>query len=121
MNPRLLGLMRHLFPDCRSAEAAHFRRECQALEKRLGPFDDVTLQYAVGVVTFSLAFQSDSKARQRAELARTLGKGRRPTVAAIERLKRREGLSWGSYDQAMKRLEELAKAPRRTNPFIKTA
>ena len=113
MTAALLTVMRYLFPDCRSAEASRFRREFRAVEKRLGPFDAVALHYAAGTVVFGIEFQTATAAVQRAQDARTNGKGRRPTAAAVERLKRRQGLSWQSYDSAMRRLEELTRTNKR--------
>lgn len=111
MTSALRVLMRRMFSDCRSTEAYAFRRELRAIEKRLGPFDDVTLQYAAGVAVFGLDFQAVSAAVRQAQGKRARGKGRRPAAAAVERLKRRQGLSWQTYDSAMRRLEELVRTP----------
>lgn len=113
VTPALRRLMRRMFPDRRASVCVAFRRDFAQLEQRLGPFDDVLVQYAAGVVMFALEFQTASADVQRAQAARTLGKGRRPTAGAIERLKRRQGLSWTSYTQSLHQLEELAKKSNR--------
>jgi hypothetical protein len=39
---------------------------------------------------------------------RRVGRGRRPSVQAIERLRKRQGVAFQSYDAALTRLEALA-------------
>jgi hypothetical protein len=104
----LRRLIRQMFPDGRCAKAVAFRRDYRMLDKQLGPFDEAMLPHAAGVVIFQHAFQDATREVQRMQEARAHGRGRRPTAAAIERLKRRQGLSWQSFDQARRRLEELA-------------
>jgi hypothetical protein len=101
--------MRRLFADCRSGEACQFRREYRALEKRHGgAFDESVVPYAVAAIELHGQFLRASRLLRTAEAQRMNGKGRRPSAAAVERLRRRQGLSLGSWDQAMRRLEELA-------------
>jgi len=114
----LQRLVRRMFLDGRAPVAVAFRREFRALEQRLGPFDDVTAQHAAGVVTFALEFQSNTADLQRLQEARARGRGRRPTAAAVERMRRRQGLSWGSYESALRRLEELAPHRRGDGPDL---
>lgn len=83
---------------------AHYR----ALVRQLGPFDDVTRTYAGAVAALFVTFRRDTEALTDAERARRDGKGRRPGVQTIARLKKRQGLSWASYDAALRRLEVLA-------------
>ena len=70
--------------------------------------------YAAGAAVLWVEFQKATRALKTAEETRAKGKGRRPNAAALERLKRRQGLSWQSYDQAIRRLEEL-KSPGNGN------
>lgn len=85
-----------------------FREHYTALEQRLGPFDPVSRQYAGAAAALWVTFRQDTTALDEAERARRQGKGRRPSTSAIARLKKRQGLSWQSYDAALRRLEELA-------------
>jgi hypothetical protein len=80
------------------------------LEGRFGPFDAIARSQAAATATFWAEFRSDTEALSLAEHARRLGKGRRPSAARIVQLKRRRALSWGSYEQGVRRLEELAAA-----------
>jgi hypothetical protein len=65
----------------------------------------------------------DTITLERAQRERETGKGRRPSAAAIRALEKRQGLSWQSYDSALKRLQELAppKGPRALTDAVKQA
>lgn len=90
---------------------AHYR----ALRARLGPFDGVTRDYASATAAAFVAYLDAEVAVTRATRLRDGGRGRRPSVQALERLRRRQGLSWGTFDGALRRLEELAASrPRPT-------
>lgn len=88
---------------------AHYR----ALEQRLGPFDELARQYAATVATLYFEFTDDTNRLEEATGARDNGKGRRPSAAAIARLKKRAALTWGSYDSALQRLESLCAQQRK--------
>ena len=111
----LQRFIRATFGDGRRKDALAFVRDYNQLEKRLGAFEDgVVIQFACGVVMFQHEFQTAAALVRRTQDARSTGRGRRPSAREIERAKRRMGLSWQSYDSALRRLEELAKeAPRR--------
>lgn len=64
-----------------------------------------------------MTFRYDTLVLEEAQHARHNGQGRRPSQSMIVRLEKRQGLSWASYDAALKRLEELASARRQTNPL----
>jgi len=83
---------------------SHYR----ALRQRFGPFDEITRQYVGGVAVLWVQFREVMVAVKVAQEARANGKERRPSASAVERLRRRQGLAWGSYDQAVRRLEELS-------------
>jgi hypothetical protein len=111
--PRMFG--RH-----EGAAGRWYHAQYQALVERFGPFDAITRSYAAGAAVLWVEFQKATRGLKAAEEARRDGKGRRPNAAAVERLKRRQGLSWQSYDQAVRRLEELA-VPRQTRPMAALA
>lgn len=109
--------LRHGLPRMFRSHKGHkghwFREHYRALETRLGAFDPVCRDYAGGVAALWCEYRSDTFALEQAETARLEGKGRRPSNQAIARLKKRAALSWGSYDAALRRLEDLmAKRPR---------
>lgn len=79
-----------------------------ALVAKFGPFDPMVRQFAGSVAALWSEWRSDTVAVEEAERARRNGKGRRPSVQAVARLKKRAGLSWGSYDAALRRLEGMA-------------
>jgi len=110
--PRLYG--RH-----DGARGRAFHVQFKALEARYGPFDPLTRQYAAGAAVQWAEFQASSRDLQAAELARATGRGRRPSAALIARLKRRQGLAWGSYDQAVRRVEELAVRTKRPGDALR--
>lgn len=85
-----------------------YQAQFAALRERYGPFDAVARCNAAAAAVLWVEFQTATAAVQAAEDVRARGKGRRPSAAGIEKLKRRQGLSWGSYQQAERRLEELA-------------
>lgn len=109
MSRALTGRMPRMFRSHQGQRGAWFREAYRGLEARLaGPFDAVTRQYAAGVSALWVEWRSDKLAQEEAERARQAGRGRRPSVQEIARLKKRAALSWGSYDAALRRLEELA-------------
>jgi hypothetical protein len=105
VSPELRRLIRRLYPDGRSASACAFRRDYAALDRRLGPFNGV-VNFATGVIVLGLEFQDSTRELKTAQEARQRKKGRRPSEQAIERKKRRQGLAWQSYAQALRELEE---------------
>jgi hypothetical protein len=108
VSPELRRLIQRLYPDGRSASACAFRRDYAALDRRLGPFDGVA-NFATGVIVLGLEFQDATRELKTAQEARQRKKGRRPSEQAIERRKRRQGLAWQSYAQALRELEERVK------------
>lgn len=104
-----------MFRNHKGPKGRWFREHYRALETRLGSFDSVCRDYAGGVAALWCEYRSDVFALEVAETARQDGQGRRPSVQAIARLKKRAALSWGSYDASLRRLEDLmAKRPRTT-------
>jgi hypothetical protein len=70
--------------------------------------DSVTLAYAQAVVAMWWSFAQSTMELAELEAKRRAGRGRRPSVQAIERLRKRQGVAFQSYDAALRRLEELA-------------
>jgi hypothetical protein len=103
--PRMFG--RH-----DGASGRWYQEHYRALLQRFGPFDALVRSYAAGAAVLWVEFQKATRALKTAEETRMKGKGRRPNAGAVERLKRRQGLSWQSYDQSIRRLEELTSGRR---------
>lgn len=113
MSRALSGGLPRMFSSHKGAKGHWFREHFRAIEMRLGSFDPVCRDYAGGVAALWCEYRTDVLSLEVAETARADGHGRRPSVQAIARLKKRAALSWGSYDAALRRLEELmAKRPR---------
>jgi hypothetical protein len=105
------ALSRHVprvYADHRRPDGREYRRHFLELTERYGPLDGVARSFASGVARLWVGYLQDSAAVDAAVRAREVGTGRRPSVALIARLRKRQGLSWGSYDSGLKRLEELA-------------
>jgi hypothetical protein len=84
---------------------AHYR----ALEEQHGPFtSQLSKQYAAAAAAWWSQFQSETRSVKQAEDARMNGKGRRPSDRDIARLKKRQGLSWQSYEKAIVKIEAWA-------------
>jgi len=111
-NPTLRRLMRAWFGDGRGTNAVAFRRDYQALARRVGPFDESLVRFAAGVVILAIEFETVTAELRTAQAKRATGKGRKPSTARITSLRKRHGLAWASYDSALRRLQELTRAPR---------
>jgi hypothetical protein len=120
MSRALRNGMPRMFSNHKGARGHWFREHYRALEQRLGTFDSVCREYAGAVAALWCEFRSDTLALEAAEKARDEGQGRRPSAQMIARLKKRAALSWGSYDAALRRLEELMAKRTRTVTFADT-
>jgi hypothetical protein len=113
---RIRSRIKRLLGDYRSADARLAKEHRRALEAHFGPLSPLAADYAeiVSVLRTRLAwsFQATTGARTQRER----GRGRRPGLVAVERCLRREGLQFGSYDQALRRLEELCARNSRRQP-----
>jgi hypothetical protein len=108
MPPR--RLFRSLLRQHPRATRAHWR----SLKAKYGPFDGPTRAYAEAVTAMWWSFAQATMELGELEGKRRNGRGRRPSVQAVERLRKRQGVAFQSYDAALRRLEELAgsrKAP----------
>jgi hypothetical protein len=101
-------LFRSLLKNHPRATRAHFH----ALKAKLGPFDAVTRAYAQAATAMWWSFAQATMELGDLEAKRRTGRGRRPSVQAVERLRKRQGVAFQSYDAALKRLEELAVSHR---------
>lgn len=102
-----------MFSSHAGVRGRQFRDHFRALQLRFGKFDPLCAAFAAGVAANWCEFRSDVIALEAAETVRQTGQGRRPSVQAIARLKKRAALSWSSYDHSLVRLQELmAKRPR---------
>ena len=79
----------------------------QDLGHRFGPFDSMLRNYAGSVAALWVAWREATEAVVQGQRLRQKGKGRRPSAAQIERMKRRQGLAWLSYDRSLERFGEL--------------
>ena len=105
--------LRRLFLRHTPAERRLLRAHYRALDERYGPFDAVTKAYALAETAMWWGFELATAAVMEGEQKRREGKRRRPAAQAVERLRKRQGLAYGSFDQALRRLEELARPTRK--------
>ena len=103
---------RRVLADHSGADGRAFDAHYKALVARLGPFDEVCRAYASGVAACWIEWQRSTRDLDRARHNRETGTGRRPNQGAIQRLQKRQGLAWQSYDSALHRLAELASTQR---------
>jgi hypothetical protein len=94
----------------RKGTRTNARAYFQSLATKYGPFDTPTRAYAQAVASMWGVFAQATEDLNVAEVKRQTGRGRVPPVAAIERLRRRQALAFGSWDQALRRLEDLTRA-----------
>jgi hypothetical protein len=100
--PRMLG--RH-----NGAAGRWYDVHYRALSERLGPFDPLSREAAGMTASAWVTYRQATKRLTEATSDRETGRGRRPSAAAIRALEKRQGLAQGSYDAALRRLEELCK------------
>jgi len=92
----------------KGAPGARYSRHFRALESRWGPFDPIAREYAAAVSALFVAFRSATETLQAAQATRERSGNRRPHPKELERLKKRQGMAFRSYDQALTRLEALS-------------
>jgi hypothetical protein len=115
MGPRkpVASRARRLWRDLPKADRGRLRAMFRTLEARFGLRDRLAAEYA------RLATEAWGTASQASEAAlaegakRRHGRGRRPSLQALDRRQKRQALSVGSFDQLVRRLHELA---QRTGP-----
>jgi hypothetical protein len=114
---RLEGGAIRVLPDHRSRDGVEYRKYLRMLGQE---YPLVTALQRDQACTVALAkLMRDAAARDLfvAEAARRKGRGRRPNVQAIERLRKRAGLQAGDYRAALERLERLCGGPRVAKPM----
>ncbi len=100
---------RGLWRDLPRAERHELRAFLRALSARLGPFPDrVSRAYAQLAAETWWTAQGASSAAVKESVKRCHGRGRRPSLQALDRRLKRQGLSVEAFDKLMSRLEGLA-------------
>jgi hypothetical protein len=101
---RARGLWRNLLASDRRPLHAFLR----SLEARFGPLDVLTFEYArlASDAWWTAVQASEAALTQTAK--RRHGRGRRPTLQELDRRMKRQGLAVGTFDQLVRRVEELA-------------
>jgi hypothetical protein len=94
------------------AERRALLRFYRGLEARFGPFDQVARQHARLTTEAWWSASQASEAALVESAKRRHGRGRRPTGQAVDRAMRRAGLNVGTFDQMVRRLEELTSSKR---------
>jgi hypothetical protein len=97
-----------------AAERRQLRRFFSSLSRRYGPFADfLSWEFArLATETWWTAQAASSSALTEGSKRRN-GKGRRPSLHAIDRRLKRQGLGVGTLMQVLDRLEQLARPSKR--------
>jgi hypothetical protein len=99
--------------DLPASERHALRGFLRSLEARYGPFDGVGRQYArLAAEAWWSATRASGEAIE-ATVKREQGRGRR-TMQGVDRRRKRAGLNVGTFDQLVRRLDELAAGRKRT-------
>ena len=93
----------------RRRKRAHYRR----LLDRFGPLVGIARDYAVAETEMWFVFALVSEELAAAQAKRANCRGRRPSVQAVERLRKRQGVAFESWNTALGRLDELARQDRK--------
>ena len=95
-------------------EGRDYYRAYTALEQMFGPFLNEFIRNEAGRCALAwVQLQRASRELVAMQRKRRTGRGRKPNERQIERMARRQGLSDGSYQSAVRRWEELvARQPR---------
>jgi hypothetical protein len=86
-----------------------FHRHVMGLKERYGPLDQAGLDYAAAVASLWVTYRQASRSLAEVQRKRDVGRGRRPNLQAVERARKRQGLAFASYDQALRHLRELTR------------
>jgi hypothetical protein len=89
------------------------RRFYRGLKARWGPFDAVEEEHARLSVETWWAAREASGAAITEGVKRRYGKGRRPNQPALDRRFKRQGLGVATFDQMLRRLEDLSGGAKR--------
>jgi hypothetical protein len=100
--------LRRLYPDGRTVAAEFHQRYVRQLSEHYGPLDALAADYAELVAFLRVSLAESMKRYSAASSKREHGAGRRPALHDMHRLLKRVGLDFGSFDQALRRLEALA-------------
>lgn len=99
------------------ADARMLRAFYRDLEARYGPLIEVVMREHARLTTEAWWTARQASGSALVEAAkREHGRGRRPSLAAVDRRFKRQGLGLETFDQLLRRLEELTKSNRRRPP-----
>jgi hypothetical protein len=100
---------RGLWRDLPKAERHELKADLRALAARLGPFPDwLTRTYAQLAVEAGWTARVASASAIAEDVKRRRGRGRRPSLQALDRRLKRQWLGVEAFDRLVRRLEELA-------------
>src|SRR5262245_36026869 len=106
--------IRHLWRNIPPAERHQLRAFLRSTVLRVGPPADEVIWQHMLLLTETWWTAREASASALVEgMKRRHGKGRRPTLQAIDRRLKRQGLGISALDQMVRRLEELTAARKR--------
>jgi hypothetical protein len=103
---------RGYWPGLPTSERRALKRFYRALDRRFGPFDAVAREYAKATCAAWWSARYASEAAMESANKRRVGTGRRPKAQVVDRAMKRAGLNTKTFDELMRRLEELAGGKR---------
>ena len=109
---RIRGVARR-FADYRTSEARASTKYQRTLAEHFGAMSPLARDYAELVAVQRVVVAQSMRRYSDALTKREGGTGRRPSISDLGRLLKRVGLDFSSFDQALRRLEELSKAERK--------
>ena len=106
----LRGGLPRVLANHNTVDGRLLRRSFQSLERTFGPFTSEFIRFqAARVALLEVSLRASSRALDAARRHRSRGKGRRPSVATVEKLSRRVGLDDASYQTALDKFRSLLK------------
>lgn len=106
--------IKRLWCDAPESERHRLRTFLRSTVSRCGPpADEVTWEHMILTTECWWAAREASGSALAEGMKRRHGKGRRPTLQAIDRRLKRQGLGISALDQMVRRLEELTMAKKR--------
>lgn len=100
---------RRLWRDLPAPDRYRLQNFLRSLEARFGQLDVVGFEYARFATEAWWSASQASEAALTQGARRRHGRGRRPSLQELDRRMKRQGLGFGTFDQLVRRLEELSK------------